>query len=177
MLRNIAICLVAAALLAAPASAQVNRQTIRPGGTVVQSALPAAAGNASLAGVWHTTGVICARWTLAKDANRKITGSMRMGTCGVPEFTGAEFVCEGFQHANSQFQLVCNHPSGQFFVFMGRVVVDDPILTQRRTPNAQAVGPAYPAARVEGRMHQAYFTGEAAPAYLIDHAIAATRAS
>jgi hypothetical protein len=177
MLRTIAMCLTAAALVAAPASAQVNREAIRPGVNAVQNAQLAAVGNASLAGVWHTTGVICARLSLTKDDARRVTGNIRMGSCGSPDYNGVEMPCSGWQHANNQFSFDCHHSNGPFYVFVGRVVVDPPVATQRGAGNPQAVGPAFPAARIEGRMHQTYFTSNPEPAYLIDHAIAATRAA
>jgi len=177
MLRAIAACLAVAALLAAPASAQVNRNAIRPGVNAVQHAAPLAVGNASLAGVWHTTGVICARLSLTEDDARRVTGNIRMGVCGSPEYNGVEMPCSDWQHANNQFSFDCHHSNGPFYVFVGRVVVDPPVATQRGAGNPHAVGPAYPAARIEGRMHQTYFTSNPEPAYLIDHAIAGTRGS
>lgn len=166
--------LAAAVLLAAPASAQV-RPRVTEGANVQGQATAVLPGNSSLGGVWHLTSPICARLALTKDQNRKVTGAMRMGLCGTPDFSGAEFSCSGFQHANNQFSFVCHHPSGQFHVFMGRVVVEEPVLTQRR--RLGQVGQAYPLARLVGRMHQAYFTADPSGAYLIDHPLTGDRVS
>jgi hypothetical protein len=169
MLRTIATCLAVAALLAAPASAQVAIDR-----SAVAAAQPSIiAGDTNIAGVWHLTSPWCARLVLAKDAARRLTGSVRMGLCGAPGYNGEEMSCSGFQHANNQFQLVCTHPNGPFYVLMGRVVVDEPVLTQRRRAGVAIGGTA----RIEGRLHQAYFTGNPEPAYLIDHALTGARGS
>lgn len=101
----------AAAVLAVPASAQAPAQ-VRPGITVAPQATVTIPGQLSLAGTWHMTSPNCSRLTLTRDANRHVSGTMRMGTCGLPDFTGVELPCSGYQHPTTSSRSFANTQAG-----------------------------------------------------------------
>ena len=167
LMKPVLAILAAAAVLAAPASAQSPNQA-RPGVNVAPQTTITAPGQLSLAGVWHMTSPNCSRLTLTRDQNRHVSGNMRMGACGAPGFNGVELPCSGYQHHNNQFTFVCEHAGG-IFVLVGRV---EPV-TRRGESGPQALAPA----RIVGREHHSYFTSDPNGARLVDYPLAGERVS